>query len=76
METHKISIGHAIEISSVYPFPDLWQTLALISMRQHLWTERFAPIGTMLKANTQKITHFEVFSYKLTQRNYVFSDKV
>ena len=53
---HKISLNHAIETSSVYPFLALWQTLALISMRQLLWAERFAPIGTMLKANTQKIT--------------------
>ena len=56
MEMHKISLGHAIETSSVYPFPALWQTLALISMRQYLWTERSAPIGAMSKANTQKIS--------------------
>ena len=52
MEIHKISLSHAIETSSVYPFPALWQTLALFSMRQHLWTERFASIDAMLKANT------------------------
>ena len=56
---HKISLSHAIETSSVYPFPALWKTLALFSMRQHLWTERFAPIDAMLNADTQKITPFQ-----------------
>ena len=53
---HKISLSYNAETSSVYPFPVLWQTLVLFSMRQHLWTERSVPIDTMLKGNTQKIT--------------------
>ena len=62
---HKISLSHAIETSSVYPFPASWQTLALTSMRQHLWTERFAPIDGMLKADTQKITPFQSVLLKI-----------
>ena len=55
---HKISLSHAIETSSVYPFLAFWQTLAFFSMRQHLWTEKFPPIDAMLKDDTQKITPF------------------
>ena len=55
---HKISLSHAIETSSVYHFPALWQTLALFSMRQHIWAERIAFIDATLKADTQKITPF------------------
>ena len=65
MEMHKISLSHAIETSSVYPFPALWQTLALYSMRQHLWTERSAPTDAMLKADTQKCTLFQSVLLKI-----------
>ena len=57
-EMHKISLGHYVEKTSVYPFPALWQTLTLSSMKQQLMTEESVPIDIMLKANTQKITPF------------------
>ena len=58
METHKISLSYYVGTMSVYPFPALWQTLTLSSMKQHLMTEESVPIDAMLKANTQKITAF------------------
>ena len=57
-EMHKISLGYYVETMSVYPFPALWQTFPLSSMKQHLRTEESVPKDAMLKANTQKITPF------------------
>ena len=71
MEMHKISLSH-VETSSVYPFPALCQTLALILMRQHFWTERFAPIGAMLKLIPRGSPPFEVFCCKLTPEKLCF----
>ena len=59
MEMHEISLGYYVETMSVYPFPALWQTLTLSSMKQHLRTEESVPIDTMLKTNTQKIIPFQ-----------------
>ena len=72
MEMHKISLSDDIQTSSVDPFPASWHTLALFSMRQHLWTERFASIGAMLKANTQKITPFQSVLLKIDQEKPCF----
>ena len=55
-ETYKSSLSHNVETMSVHPFPTLWQTVTLGSMKQHLRTEKSVPIDTMLKARTQKIT--------------------
>ena len=56
---HEISLGYYVETMSVYPYPALWQTLTLSSMKQRLRTEESVPIDVMLKANTQKITPFQ-----------------
>ena len=65
IKMHKISLSHATETSSVYPFPALWQTLALFSMRQHHWTERLASIDAMINADTQKIAPFQSVLLKI-----------
>ena len=72
MDTHEISLSHNVETMSVHPFPALWQTLTLDSMKQHLMTEKSVPIDTILKAKPKRSPHSQGFSYKLTQRNLIF----
>ena len=51
---HEVSLSCDVETSFVHPLPALWQTLTCNSMRQHLWTEKSAPIDTILKLILRK----------------------
>ena len=74
MEMHKVSLSYDVEISSVHCLPALWQTLTLNSMRQHLWTEKSAPIDTILQLLIRKLPCFEGISCKMTYRIHIFSN--